>query len=71
MTSAAPLPSKDLMREVRIGFIRQGTTFTDWCRRHDLHVPAARSAVIGTWDGPKGRAMRARIVRAARIEVAA
>lgn len=67
MTAATLAPSKDLMRDVRIGFIKQGTTFTDWCRRHSIHGPSARAAVIGSWDGPKGRAMRARVVRASGV----
>lgn len=67
MTPVTLAPSKELMRDVRIGFIKQGTTFTNWCNRHDIHGPSARAAVIGSWDGPKGRALRARVVRAAGV----
>ena len=71
MRNDTPEPSVDLMRRVRVGFINQRTTFTEWCRQNGIHCPSARSAVIGTWDGNKGKAMRRRIVRAARIGDAA
>ena len=70
-SGTAPEPSRDLMRDVVIGFLRQRTTFTEWCRQNGIHCPSARMAVIGSWDGTKGKAMRRRIVRAARIGEAA
>lgn len=68
---SAPAPSQELLRQVRAGFTLQGTTLTEWCRENGTHISNARNALIGTWDGPKGRAMRAKIVRAARVRVAA
>lgn len=64
-------PSKNLMQQVRAGFITQGTTFTDWCRRHQIRHTSARQAIYGSWDGPKAKTLRARIVRAAGIGAAA
>lgn len=63
-----PEPSKALVRDVRAGFIRQGSTFTAWCRENGLRPGNARQALLGSWDGPKGQALRRRIVRAAAIE---
>lgn len=64
-------PSQQLVQEVRIGFIRQGMTLTEWTREHGIRIGDARSALIGVWNGPKGQALRHRIVRAARIGLAA
>ena len=65
--STAPSPSIDLLLQVRIGFLKQGTTLHGWCREHSIHVTGARQALIGTWNGEKGRNLRKRIVRAAQI----
>ena len=62
-----PPPSLDLYRRVRAGFIVQGTTLKAWCRDRGTHIQNARSALIGTWDGPAGRRLRSSIVKAARI----
>ncbi|HEL7676555.1 TPA: hypothetical protein UL918_000912 [Stenotrophomonas maltophilia] len=61
-------PGIDLHKRVRAGFLLQGTTLTQWCRENGTHISNARGALLGTWDGPKGRDMRSRIVRAARID---
>lgn len=61
-------PGKDLMLQVRAGFISQGTTLTEWCRENGSHISNVRNALFGTWNGPKGRAMRQRVVKAAKIE---
>ena len=66
-----PNPSLDLLKEVKIGFLMQDTTLTRWCRENDTHVSNARNALIGTWNGPKGQAMRAQLVKAARVKAAA
>lgn len=68
---SAIAPSKDLLLLVRVGFIRQGTTFTAWCNSNKINKSNARQAVLGSWDGPKGSQLRRRIVRAARIGEAA
>lgn len=60
-------PGIELMRRVKAGFIVQGTTLTEWCRKNDTHVSNVRNALYGTWNGPKGRAMRQRVVKAARV----
>lgn len=70
MTEGIP-PSRDLVRRVRAGFVLQGLTFNRWCRQHGVEPSSGRQALVGSWDGPKGRALRARIVRAARIQEAA
>lgn len=69
MTQQITVPSRELVLEVRIGFIRQGTTLNAWCRDNGVLIGAARQALIGVWDGPKGRAMRRRIVRASGADI--
>lgn len=71
MTHSIPPPGRDLIRKVRIGFIAQGTTFTSWCRDNDIRTSNARAALMALWNGPKGQALRKRIVRAARLRDAA
>lgn len=64
-------PSLDLHRQVRAGFVRQGTTLKGWCREQGITPSNARDALIGRWDGPKGRALRRKVIKAAQIEVRA
>ena len=66
-----PAPGIDLHRRVRAGFILQGTTFKRWCLDHHITPSNARDALIGSWDGPKGRQLRARLVKAAGVQEAA
>lgn len=61
-------PGLQLQLRVRTGFLLQGTSLTEWCRNNGTHISNARGALLGTWNGPKGQAMRSRIVKAARIE---
>jgi hypothetical protein len=61
----------DLMKKIRIGFIEQGTSFNAWCIAHNVSRTNATQAIYGAWNGPKGREMRERIMRAAGILKAA
>lgn len=60
-----PAPSQALIREVRAAFIKRGSTFAGWCRQNEVNHGNARLALLGAWNGPKGKALRARIVEAA------
>ena len=62
------LPGPQLHLRVRTGFLLQGTSLTEWCRSNGTHISNARGALLGTWNGPKGKAMRNKIIKAARIE---
>lgn len=66
-----PPPGKDLHQEIRAGFVRQGTTLTAWCKKNDLRLSNVRDAIMGGWDGPKGREIRAKVAKAAGVKVAA
>lgn len=58
---------RELLARVRAGFIIKGTTLAQWCRSQGIHPSAARQAIYGTWGGPKGRAVRERILAAAGV----
>jgi hypothetical protein len=60
-------PGPDLYRHVRAGFITQGSTLTEWCRKKGTSPTNARSALVGAWNGPKGRALRAELIEASGI----
>ena len=63
-------PGLDLYLRIRSGFVRQGTTFGAWCRERGINRSNARQAVVGSWNGPKARALRQRLIKAARIQEA-
>ncbi len=60
-------PSTDLYLAVRGGFITQGSTFAAWCRAKGVNPTNARSALIGAWNGPKGKALRTEMIEASGI----
>ena len=64
-------PGRELMNRIRAGFILQNTTFTAWCAAHGIEHTAARQAIHGTWAGPRGRQLRAQILKAAGVQEAA
>ncbi|CAM5385833.1 hypothetical protein [Rhodanobacter lindaniclasticus] len=65
------VPGLNLLLEVKAGFVRQNTCMTRWARENNTHVSNVRNALLGSWDGPRGRAMRKRVIKAARIEASA
>lgn len=63
-------PSIDLHLKVRAAFVSQGSSLKRWCRENNITYSNSRDALIGRWNGPKGRKLRARIVSAAGIKQA-
>ncbi|WP_242875642.1 hypothetical protein [Stenotrophomonas maltophilia] len=61
-------PGRDLMNKVRAGMTLQNTTVSAWCRKNGINPSAARQAIYGTWAGPKGKALRATLLRAAGVK---
>lgn len=62
---------RDLLVRVRAGLLVQHTTLAEWCRHVGVHPSAVRQAIYGTWAGPKGRAVRAQVLKAAGVKEAA
>jgi len=60
---------KHLVQQVRAGFILRGTTMSAWARQHNLDPSTVRQALYGTWSGPKGRAVRAKVLKASGVQV--
>lgn len=58
---------QELYLAVRTGFVGQGSSLTAWCRENGINPTSARSVLIGTWNGPKGMALRSRIIDGAGI----
>lgn len=58
-------PGNDLYTKVKAAFVEQETTFTAWCRTHNINRQNAIFALRGGWRGPKARALVARIIKAA------
>lgn len=65
---STPEPSQELLRKVRAAFVLQGSSLQNWCKQNGTHNSNARNALIGSWDGPAGKAMRARIVKASGLK---
>lgn len=61
---------KKLMARIRAGFVLQDTSLTKWANDNGTDPSAIRQAIYGTWSGPKGRAMREKVIRAAGIREA-
>lgn len=59
-----PTPGPDLVKRVRAGFVLQGTTLGRWCRDNKVMPQHARLALLGGWNGPKGTALRERLMAA-------
>ena len=56
-------PSKELYLKVRAGFIARGTSLHKWCDEQGIKPSNARIALIGGWDGPKGKALRNQLIK--------
>lgn len=61
-------PGEDLLNAIKAGFVRQGTSYSRWCRENNVERTAARLAILGGWRGPKARKLIARITKAANVE---
>jgi hypothetical protein len=66
--SASAAPGEKLLLQVRTDFILQGTTLTAWCRSHRIHTSNARQALLGSWNGAKGKALREKLLKASKAD---
>lgn len=65
---STPAPSLELHLKVRAAFILQGSTLKTWCRQNGIHPSNVRNALVGSWNGPAGQAMRKRVVKASGLK---
>lgn len=61
MNTNVPPPSRDLLLKVKAHFVGKGTTLAAWCRDNKVDQSHARQALLGSWDGPRGRAVRLKL----------
>ncbi len=57
----------ELYLQVRTGFISQGSSLNKWCLENGIKRQNALVCLKGVWNGPKGTALRERIVIASGI----
>jgi hypothetical protein len=70
-TAAIPAPSLNLHLKVRAGFVARGTSLKRWCIDQAITPSNARDALIGRWNGPKGVALRNRLIKASGVDLRA
>lgn len=62
-------PGKELIQEVRAGFIRQGTSLSAFCRENEIEGKTVHRLLSGDWNGPIAKQKRKKIMAAAKVPV--
>lgn len=62
-------PGHDLLMKVRGAFIYHNSSLSKWCRDNEIEMTHARDCLLGGWNGPKAKALRAKLVSASRAAV--
>lgn len=60
-------PGKQLYLDVRVAFVAAETTLNAWCCKNGISPTNARQCLLGSWDGPKAKQLRFRLLEAAGI----
>ncbi len=68
-TFATPPAGEKLYARVRANFILNGSSLNRWCKANGVAIQNGRAVLLGHWDGPKAKALRARISRASESRV--
>jgi hypothetical protein len=55
-------PGRDLYNLVRAGFVSQGSSLSAWCKNQGISRANAVHCLVGSWNGPKGQALRKQLV---------
>ncbi|HFL6954555.1 TPA: hypothetical protein ACG4O9_000831 [Stenotrophomonas maltophilia] len=71
LVESEPAPSLDLHLKVRTAFVSKGTSLRGWCVENGVPPQNARDVLIGRWNGPKGQALRRRLLKAAGLSASA
>ncbi|MDA5312305.1 MULTISPECIES: hypothetical protein [Vibrio] len=59
--------SAEQFNALKSGFVKQGTSFSRWCLDHGLNRANTKSAILGSWNGPKACELRTEAVIASGI----
>lgn len=62
-----PDPS-GLYKKIRAAFVADGSSLHSWCQENGVAMQNARSAILGTWNGPKATALVEQIKSAVGIQ---
>ncbi|KYN89501.1 hypothetical protein ATY35_11145 [Vibrio cidicii] len=54
---------------IKGAFIAQGISFSEWCRKNNVTPSNAKAALIGSWDGPKAKSLRTKLIKESGIEI--
>ena len=60
-------PGPELYVRVRQGFVGQNSSLNRWCMDNGVNRHGAVSCLKGVWNGPKGKALREKIIKASGI----
>jgi hypothetical protein len=63
----APVPSPELLRSVRSGFVQQGTSLFRWCNEQGITRQYAAAVLTGKRNGPSAKKLLAFIIAAAEL----
>ena len=58
---------RDLLMKVRGAFVYHNSSLSKWCRDNNVEMTHARDCLLGGWNGPKAKALRAKLVSASRV----
>ncbi len=67
-TESKNCAGEQLYRKVLAGFTLKGSSFSRYCQDNDINRANARSAIMGVWNGDKGKALAKQIIKAAGVE---
>lgn len=60
-------PNKQLVNDVKAGFIKQGSSLHAYCKTNKIDNSNAYKALRGKWNGELGKNLRAQVIAAAQI----
>lgn len=50
-------PSPELLKAVRAGLVLQGSSLSQWARENGVKRQNLTKALLGSWSGPKAKAL--------------
>lgn len=68
--STTPPARDDLVRLVRVGFIKNGTTLSAWCKDQGLAHSYVYKVLKAETNGPAAKTLRDRLVHASNAQAA-
>ncbi|MDC5755208.1 hypothetical protein OPW41_08815 [Vibrio europaeus] len=60
-------PSRELYQMIMAAFVMQGSSLSSWCKENNVARSNVVAALTGSWNGPKAKILRAKVIEAAGI----